>query len=140
MLKILNVNELQPGMMITKVVIQHGPVNVRKVGIIRGQEMIKGLTGMGVTEVEVDLNQSFSLLDDVPQAAVKTARKLTPTQQLLRNERQTASQNTYESQQFNHSLFMPSTETLPSFWTLYGKNIALLILLQTDYLYLLFFV
>lgn len=134
MLKTLKVNELAPGMLVSKVVSQHGPVKIRKVGMIRGPEMIKGLTEMGVTEVEVDLSQSLGLQDDEEQVepayqAPEEATKLTPTQQLLQNERQTAKANNDGGQHYNRSLFMPSMDSLPSMWTLYGKNSILMFLL-----------
>ncbi|MFT5543340.1 MAG: general secretion pathway protein B [Glaciecola sp.] len=130
MLKTFKVNDLEPGMMVNKVVSQHGPVKIRKVGIIRSPEMVKGLKEMGVTELEVDLSQSLGLDDDEVESTLKAeVKKLTPTQQLLQNERRAAKPNNDTSQQFNRSLFMPSMESLPSTWNLYGKNIALLSLL-----------
>ncbi|MFQ3207102.1 MAG: general secretion pathway protein B [Glaciecola sp.] len=134
MLKVFNVSELQPGMLVSKVVSQHGPVKIRKVGMIRSPEMIKGLTNMGVTEVEVDLSQSLGLLDIDEETALEVelteqAVKLTPTQQLLQNERKSAKANNDVSQQYHRSLFMPSMDTLPSSWDLYGKNISLFLVL-----------
>jgi general secretion pathway protein B len=133
MLKVFNVSDLQPGMLVSKVISQHGPVKIRKVGMIRSPEMIKGLTNMGVTEVEVDLSQSLGLLDsdevELEVESTEQAIKLTPTQQLLQNERKSAKANNDVSQQYHRSLFMPSLDTLPSSWDLYGKNISLLCLL-----------
>lgn len=137
MLKTLNVSDLQPGMLVSKVVSQHGPVKIRKIGMIRSPEMIKGLSEMGVTEVEVDLSQSLGLqidpIDSPVTAAVEETvepvAKLTPTQQLLKNERKTAKANSDTPAQYHRSLFMPSMDTLPSPWHLYGKNIAILLLL-----------
>ncbi len=129
MLKTFKVSDLKPGMMVNKVVSQHGPVKIRKVGIIRSPEMVKGLKEMGVTELEVDLSQSLGLDDEVESTVKAEVTKLTPTQQLLQNERHAAKPNNDTSQQFNRSLFMPSMESLPSTWNLYGKNIALLSLL-----------
>lgn len=138
MLKTLTISELQPGMLVSKVVSQHGPVKLRKIGMIRSPEMIKGLTEMGVTEVEVDLSQSVGIEDDSANTAHASLSdsntgqenvKLTPTQQLLQNERQSAKVNGPAVQQFNRSLFMPSSDALPSIWQLYGKNAALLSLL-----------
>ncbi|MFT4732129.1 MAG: general secretion pathway protein B [Gammaproteobacteria bacterium] len=133
MLKLFNVSDLQPGMLVSKVVSQHGPVKIRKVGMIRSPEMIKGLANMGVTEVEVDLSQSLGLLDtegvELDVEPTEQAVKLTPTQQLLQNERKSAKANNDVSQQYHRSLFMPSMDTLPSSWDLYGKNISLLLLL-----------
>ena len=135
MLKTLKVSELEPGMLVSKVVSQHGPVKIRKVGMIRGPEMIKGLTEMGVTEVEVDLSQSLGLLSDNDEELERLNQeaeeptKLTPTQQLLQNERQSAKASNDVGQQYNRSLFMSSMDNLPSMWELYGKNSALMLLL-----------
>ncbi|MFT6953081.1 MAG: general secretion pathway protein B [Glaciecola sp.] len=133
MLKVFNVSELQPGMLVSRVVSQHGPVKIRKIGMIRSLEMVKGLTNMGVTEVEVDLSQSLGLLDtdamELELEPTEQAVKLTPTQQLLQNERKSAKANNDVSQQYHRSLFMPSMDTLPSSWDLYGKNISLSLLL-----------
>lgn len=133
MRKVFNVKDLKPGMLVSEVVSQHGPVKIRKIGMIRSPEMIKGLTEMGVTEVEVDLSQSLGLQDtddlEIPAEPKAKVAKLTPTQQLLQNERQSAKTSGDVGQQYNRSLFMPSMDTLPSSWNLYGKNIALLLLL-----------
>jgi general secretion pathway protein B len=133
MLKLFKVVDLQPGMLVSKVISQHGPVKIRTVGMIRSLEMIKGLTSMGVTEVEVDLSQSLGLLDatsaDIEVEAEEAVTKLTPTQQLLQNERRSAKVNNEGSPQYHRSLFMPSMDTLPSSWDLYGKNMSLLLLL-----------
>jgi general secretion pathway protein B len=133
MRKVFNVKDLTPGMLVTEVVSQHGPVKIRKIGMIRSPEMIRGLTEMGVTEVEVDLSQSLGLQDtddiEIPEEPKAIVAKLTPTQQLLQNERQSAKTSGDVGQQCNRSLFMPSMDTLPSSWDLYGKNIALLLLL-----------
>jgi general secretion pathway protein B len=133
MLKLFKVADLQPGMLVSKVISQHGPVKIRKVGMLRSLDMIKGLSNMGVTEVEVDLSQSLGLLDatsiEVEVEAEEAVTKLTPTQQLLQNERRSAKVNNEGSPQYHRSLFMPSTDTLPSSWDLYGKNLSLLLLL-----------
>jgi len=133
MLKVFNASELQPGMLVSRVVSQHGPVKIRKIGMIRSPEMVKGLTNMGVTEVEVDLSQSLGLLDtdamELELEPTEQAVKLTPTQQLLQNERKSAKANNDVSQQYHRSLFMPSMDTLPSSWDLYGKHISLSLLL-----------
>lgn len=133
MLKLFKVADLQPGMLVSQVISQHGPVKIRTVGMIRSLEMIKGLTSMGVTEVEVDLSQSLGLLDatsaNIEVEAEEVVTKLTPTQQLLQNERRSAKVNNEGSPQYHRSLFMPSMDTLPSSWDLYGKNMSLLLLL-----------
>ena len=126
MLKLFKVADLQPGMLVSKVISQHGPVKIRTVGMIRSLEMIKGLTSMGVTEVEVDLSQSLGLLDattaDIEVEAEEAVTKLTPTQQLLQNERRSAKVNNEGSPQYHRSWFMHSMVTLPSSSELYDKN------------------
>jgi general secretion pathway protein B len=133
MLKLFKVADMQPGMLVVKVISQHGPVKIRTVGMIRSLEMIKGLTSMGVTEVEVDLSQSLGLLNatlaDIEVETEEVVTKLTPTQQLLQNERRSVKVNNEGSPHYHRSLFMPSMDTLPSAWDLYGKNMSLLLLL-----------
>jgi general secretion pathway protein B len=79
------------------------------------------------------LSQSLGLLDtdamELELEPTEQAVKLTPTQQLLQNERKSAKANNDVSQQYHRSLFMPSMDTLPSSWDLYGKNISLSLLL-----------
>lgn len=125
--KVYSISELQPGMMVSKVVTQNGPVKIRKVGMIRSPEMIKGLKEMGVSELEVDLEQSIGIVN--PDIAEDEKPTITPTQQLLRDERQTAQANPDSGPHYHRSLFMPSVETLPSPWRLYGKNVSILMLL-----------
>ena len=60
MLKVIPIKELQPGMMITRVVEQNGPVKIRKVGLVRSEDMITGLAEMGVLTVEIILNNHWS--------------------------------------------------------------------------------
>jgi general secretion pathway protein B len=127
MRKVYAISELQPGMMVSKVITQNGPVKIRKVGMIRSAEMIKGLKEMGVSELEVDLEQSIGI--ETPQTSDEDTPEITPTQQLLRDERQVAQANPDINQHYHRSLFMPSVETLPSPWRLYGKNLSILTLL-----------
>lgn len=137
MFKTFSVNELAPGMMVSKVLEQHGPVKIRKVGMIRSQDMIKGLSEMGVTQVEVDLSQSLGLEDDaqseVPEAistidgthTTKVADE-TATQRLVASNKRVADVDRQLSQQFHRSLFLPAVEQMPSKWSLYGKPYAIL--------------
>lgn len=115
MLKIISIDELAPGMMITQVIEQNGPVKIRKVGLVRSKDMITGLAEMGVVRVEVDLEQSVELEPaDVPTSM---------TQKLLQGEYDHASQvDKSLSDQFNRSLFLPSVSELPSMWQIYVKQ------------------
>lgn len=115
MLKQFAIDELQAGMMVSRVVEQNGAVKIRKVGIIRSAEMIKGLKEMGVLRVEVDLAQSLG---------IEKESELTPTQLLMDNNKAVASADRNLSQQFHRAMFMPTPDTLPSKWHLYGRTIS----------------
>ncbi|MGK0372370.1 MAG: general secretion pathway protein B, partial [Glaciecola sp.] len=134
MLKQLNVSELSPGMMVTQVINQNGPVKIRKVGFIRSGDMIRGLTEMGVTVVEVDIDQSLNvdLEEDVNEAETTSSEesnkpvKITATQRLVASDRQIADVDRQLSQQFHRALFLPAVDQMPSKWMLYGKPYTLL--------------
>jgi general secretion pathway protein B len=134
MLKQLKVSELSPGMMVTQVLAQNGPVKIRKVGFIRSPDMIRGLTEMGVTLVEVDINQSLNVeLDDETSAAAiaisednNKPRKATATQRLVASDQQIADVDRQLSQQFHRALFLPAVDQMPSKWMLYGKPYTML--------------
>lgn len=122
MLKILSVEELVPGMMVTQVVRQSGPVKIRKVGFIRSPDMIKGLVEMGVEELEVDLAQSLGIEDDAEQEESPTA-----TQRLVASNKQIEDVDRQLSQQFHRSLFLPAVDQMPSKWSLYGKPYSIVL-------------
>ncbi|WP_100655968.1 general secretion pathway protein GspB [Alteromonas flava] len=115
MLKVINIQDLRPGMMITQVVEQNGPVKIRKVGLVRSQDMLTGLAEMGVLKVEIDTEQSLELEPE----AVPTSM----TQKLLQGEFDHAqSVDSSLSESFNRSLFLPSVSQLPSMWQLYARQ------------------
>jgi general secretion pathway protein B len=149
MLKQLKVSELIPGMMVTQVIEQHGPAKIRKVGFIRSADMIRGLSEMGVSVVEVDINQSLHVeLEDDEDAQGPSAlttkpntsntdststndvpvRRATATQRLVASNRQIADVDRQLSQQFHRSLFLPAVDQMPSKWMLYGKPYTLLLM------------
>lgn len=145
MLKRIKVADLSPGMMVTSVLEQSGPMRIRKVGMIRSPDMIRGLKEMGVTLLEVDLDQSLNVEfeDDpvgghsrVPESNaegqksqsdkyVKAPR--TATQRLVATDKQIADVDRQLSQQFHRSLFLPAVDQMPSKWTLYGKPYSYLL-------------
>lgn len=135
MLKQLAVSELTPGMMVTRVIEQSGPVKIRKVGFIRSPDMIKGLKEMGVTLVEVNLDESLnveleteeSVGVDAPGSKNEAVSNKTATQRLVASNKQIADVDRQLSQQFHRSLFLPAVDQMPSKWTLYGKPYALLL-------------
>ena len=135
MLKQLAVSELTPGMMVTRVIEQSGPVKIRKVGFIRSPDMIKGLKEMGVSLVEVNLDESLNveLEDDTLDVTEVLSNKneavitKTATQRLVASNKQIADVDRQLSQQFHRSLFLPAVDQMPSKWALYGKPYALLL-------------
>lgn len=119
MLKVIKVNELTPGMMITQVIEQNGPVKIRKVGLVKSKDMITGLAEMGVISVEIDPEQSIELAPETAPTSM--------TQKLLQGEYDHASQvDRSLSEQFNRSLFLPSVSELPSTWQLVLKQIGMI--------------
>ena len=114
------INELKVGAFVTRVIEQNGPVRIRKVGMIKSEDMLKGLREMGVLEVEVDTEQSLLIDDEVsddqaePLIATATARLVTQNKRVEEVDRSL-------SQQFHSSLFMPAVEEMPSHWNLYAK-------------------
>nr|WP_241664422.1 general secretion pathway protein GspB [Ningiella ruwaisensis] len=132
--KVLLVSELKPGMMVTQVLEQNGPVKIRRVGMIKSEAMVKGLTEMGVLRVEVDDAQSFvleqesteqsNISTDKPGITVKTP---TATQRLMARDKQASAVDRQLSQQFHRSLFMPAIDEMPSKWRLYGLPYSLLL-------------
>ncbi|MBT0585091.1 general secretion pathway protein GspB [Alteromonas oceanisediminis] len=119
MLKVIKISELQPGMMITQVVEQQGPVKIRKVGLVKSADMVTGLAEMGVLSVEVDTEQTIEM--EAPIAATSM------TQKLLQGEYDHASQvDKSLSEQFNRSLFLPSVSELPSAWQIYARQVGMI--------------
>lgn len=153
MLKQCKVSELIPGMMVSQVLEQNGPVKIRKVGIIRSTDMVKGLKEMGVVLVEIDESQSLHIepdvaTDDTEHQTTRTANKVstretklpepdkaaapkaensTATQRLVASDKQVADVDRQLSQQFHRSLFLPAVDQMPSKWSLYARPYAILL-------------
>jgi general secretion pathway protein B len=130
MLKQLKIQEVKPGMMVTQVIAQNGPVRIRKVGMIKSQAMVIGLTEMGVSIVEVDEAQSLSIESDnaelAASAQIPDSPSMTPTQRLMASDKQLSAADRQLSQQFHRSLFMPAIDEMPSRWKLYVKPYVIL--------------
>lgn len=133
MLSQISIEQLVPGMMVSKVLEQNGAVKIRKVGMIRSPEMVKGLKEMGVLLVEVDNEQSIGIETENEARVTNddsiSNSPMTPTQQLMHNDKVIADADRELSQHFHRSMFMPSVDTLPSKWHLYGKTSSTLVLL-----------
>ena len=124
MLKRLPITELQPGMVIIAITEQHGPVKIKKSGLVTSNDMVQGLIEMGVTEVEVDPDQTVEL-EQPPQPQSKQ----TQTQALLQGHYD--KQGHYDNQladQFNRNLFLPSVQGIPSLWSVYLRQASAVVL------------
>ncbi len=115
----VSIENLKPGMVISRITLQNGPVSIRKSGLVSSDAMVQGLAEMGVQEVEID-----------PELTVQLAPKVshqTQTQALLRGQHDTAAKSVASmdnalSDQFNRSLFLPTVQSLPSIWQGYAKG------------------
>ena len=113
------IDELQPGMMIVKIEEQNGPVKLRKSGIVKSEDMVKGLKEMGVLTLIIDWENSLEL-DDTPTLTTPTNTVVqTNTRQLFNDQEQ--SYNNAISDQFNRSLFLPSLQALPSQFSVWSR-------------------
>lgn len=111
--------DVQPGMVITQVTQQNGPVKIQKSGLVSSVAMVQGLAEMGVQEVEIDPAQTVEI---APEVASKS-RATTQTQALLRGEHDTTARFDHAlSDQFNRSLFLPTVQGLPSLWKVYARQ------------------
>ncbi|MCU7554851.1 general secretion pathway protein GspB [Alteromonas sp. ASW11-19] len=111
--------DVQPGMVITQVTQQNGPVKIQKSGLVSSVAMVQGLAEMGVQEVEIDPAQTVEI---APEVTTKT-RATTQTQALLRGEHDTSARFDHAlSDQFNRSLFLPTVQGLPSLWKVYTRQ------------------
>lgn len=140
MIKTLSIDALAPGMMVTSVVEQNGPVKIRKVGIIRSAEMIKGLKEMGVKIVEVDFSQSLET-DSTGQElteATETKSSLaknqadthsSATQKLITSRHYQSANERNAPQQQHRSLFVPAMEETKLKWGIYSNPYITLCLL-----------
>jgi general secretion pathway protein B len=118
MLKPIDIQELQPGMVIVKITKQNGPLKIKKSGLVTSHDMVQGLIEMGIQQVEVDPDQTVEV--EAPKI------KKSATQKMLENNKVTT--NRIEdgmSDQYHRSLFLPSVQDIPSAWQFYAKRYSL---------------
>ncbi|WP_395340791.1 general secretion pathway protein GspB [Ningiella sp. W23] len=136
-LVVVPIDQLAPGMMVTRVMQQNGPVKIRRVGMIKSNEMVKGLKEMGVLLLEVNQEASLgtsqalepenepdttaAVKDEPPQLNVATV-----TQRLMAQNKHNEVVDRELSQHFHRSMFMPAVEEMPSKWRLYGQPYSIL--------------
>ncbi|MGS2719860.1 general secretion pathway protein GspB [Paraglaciecola aestuariivivens] len=110
--ELLSIDNLKLGMVIVKITQQQGPVSIQKSGLVSSVEMIQGLREMGVTEVQIDPQQSVE---------ISSATSLSsPTQRMLNQNIQVsakASESGANAAQAH--VFLPSVQDLPSPYLFY---------------------
>ena len=123
MAKQVAIHELQPGMFIVGVIEQNGPVKIRKSGLVTSQEMVQGLSEMGVLSVAIDPEKTVEI-------EVDDSVHVSQTQFVMQANQEKASDDTdnHLAEQFNRSLFMPSLQKVPSVWQYYGSKVAIAVL------------
>ena len=117
----IEIGDLKPGMVILRIAEQNGPVKIKKSGLVTSEDMVRGLSEMGVAVVEIDPEQTVEL--DVQQPAQTDSNGVTQTQALLKG--QYDRQGHYDNQladQFNRNLFLPSVQGIPSVWLVYLRQ------------------
>lgn len=115
----LSIDELKPGMMIVQIEQQNGPVKLRKSGLVKSYDMVKGLKEMGVLSLIIDWENSLEI--DTSSTSVTPTNTVvqTNTRQLFNDEEQSV--NNAMSDQFNRSLFLPSLQALPSQFSVWSR-------------------
>jgi general secretion pathway protein B len=117
--KLIDIKDLQLGMVIVRITRQNGPIKIRKSGLVSSPEMITGLTEMGVQEVEIDPEKTVEI--EAPLSV--TLHTKSQTLQLLESDkRSNHSLDDALSDQFNRSLFLPSVQEIPSLWQYYARK------------------
>lgn len=126
MAKQVAIHDLHPGMFIVGVIEQNGPVKIRKSGLVTSQEMVQGLSEMGVLSVAIDPEKTVEI-------EVEDSVHVSQTQFVMQANQEKASDDTdnHLAEQFNRSLFMPSLQKVPSVWQYYGSKVAVAVVVVT---------
>jgi general secretion pathway protein B len=118
MLRQIDIQDLQPGMVIVRITEQNGPLKIKKAGLVTSRDMVQGLIEMGIQQVEVDPDQTVEV--EAPKI------KKSATQRMIESNKVTNTQiDDGLSEQFHRSLFLPSVEGIPSAWQFYTKRYLL---------------
>ena len=122
MLKQIQIQDLQPGMVIVRITAQNGPVKIKKAGLVTSRDMVQGLIEMGIQQVEVDPDQTVEVDVEVDTPTIKK----TATIRMLESNKVTHTRiDDGLSEQFHRSLFLPSVQDIPSVWQFYTKRYLL---------------
>ncbi len=118
MVKQINIQDLQPGMVIVRIILQNGPIKIKKSGLVTSQDMVQGLIEMGIQQLEVDLDQTVEV--EAPQI------KKSATRRMLESNTVTSTRiDDGLSEQYHRSLFLPSAQGISSAWQFYTKRYSL---------------
>ncbi|MFT4807021.1 MAG: general secretion pathway protein B [Paraglaciecola sp.] len=118
MLRQIDIQDLQPGMVIVRVTEQNGPVKIKKSGLVTSQNMVQGLIEMGIQKLEVDPDQTV-------EVEAPTIKKSATLRMLESNKVTNTRVDDGLSEQFHRSLFLPSVQDIPSAWQFYTKRYLL---------------
>ena len=122
MLRQIDIQELQLGMVIVRITKQNGRVRIKKSGLVTSQNMLQGLIEMGIQQVEVDPDQTVELNAEVAAPKIKKSA----TRRMLESNKVTHKPlDDGLSEQFHRSLFLPSVQGIPSAWQFYTKRYVL---------------
>jgi general secretion pathway protein B len=117
-LKKIDIQALQPGMVIVRVTQQNGPIKIKKSGLVTSQDMVQGLVEMGIQQVEIDPDQTVEI-DSAEQPLIKKSA----TQRMLESNTVTDTRiDGNLSSQFHRSLFLPTVQDMPSAFQYYAKR------------------
>ncbi|MFT7411683.1 MAG: general secretion pathway protein B [Paraglaciecola sp.] len=118
MLKQIDIQELQLGMVIVRITKQNGRVKIKKSGLVTSQDMLEGLIEMGIQQVEVDSDQTVEL--EAPKIKKSATRRMLESNKVSHTRLDDGL-----SEQFQRSLFLPSVQGIPSAWQFYTKRYLL---------------
>jgi len=122
MLKQIQIQDCQPGMVIVRITAQNGPVKIKKSGLVSSQDMVQGLIEMGIQQVEIDPDQTVELDAEVEAPQIKKSA----TRRMLESNKVTHTRiDDGLSDQFHRSLYLPSVQDIPSAWQFYTKRYLL---------------
>jgi len=122
MLKQIQIQDLQPGMVIVRITAQNGPVKIKKAGLVTSRDMVQGLIEMGIQQVEVDPDQTVEVNVEVDTPTIKKSATI----RMLESNKVTHTRiDDGLSEQFHRSLFLPSVQDIPSVWQFYTKRYLL---------------
>lgn len=118
MFKPLDIQALQPGMVIVRVIAQNGPVKIKKSGLVTSKDMVQGLIEMGILQVEIDTDQTVEVA--APEIKKSATLRMLESKKVVHTHIDDG-----VSEQYHRSLFLPSAQAIPSALHFYAKRYLL---------------